>query len=297
MAERPKREVIVFHKADDIKKFNPYHGSDGKFTTGAKATSFTYKPGAGSKYTSAIKREKERMQMPKNRTVSECKNFDELDETLKKRYFFSEGIDASVKRDCDFEMVKEFSVGFSKIMDKHPNMRGFVDVLDTYPAAISGTTGRILSVNPKFFSDRDAMDKEIKQQIEQKNTPSNTTIEAIGAHEGAHCLVFAMLFGRDDLESVDEIRSAWDSGLIPNEIVTKAEEKVKNTPECKGKTTEQLRSEISLYALQNNDETVAEAYADINANGKNAKPLSKQIEKEIDGIADDLLKYFQRYEE
>lgn len=45
---------------EEIKKFNPYHGSDGRFTTSGSAASFTYKPGQGKMYDSAIDREKER---------------------------------------------------------------------------------------------------------------------------------------------------------------------------------------------------------------------------------------------
>lgn len=43
-----------------IRKFNPYHGADGRFTTGASAVSFTYKPGKGKMYDRAISREKAR---------------------------------------------------------------------------------------------------------------------------------------------------------------------------------------------------------------------------------------------
>lgn len=39
-----------------LEKFNPYHGSDGRFTTGSGATSFTYKPGT-SHGANAITRE------------------------------------------------------------------------------------------------------------------------------------------------------------------------------------------------------------------------------------------------
>ena len=45
---------------EEIKKFNPYHGSDGRFATSGSAASFTYKPGQGKMYDNAIQREKER---------------------------------------------------------------------------------------------------------------------------------------------------------------------------------------------------------------------------------------------
>ena len=50
----------ISQSPDSIEKFNPYHGADGRFTTGSGATSFTYKPGQGKKYDNAIQSEKER---------------------------------------------------------------------------------------------------------------------------------------------------------------------------------------------------------------------------------------------
>lgn len=44
----------------EIMKFNPYHGSDGRFTTAGAAASFTYRPGASNAHNNAIEREKER---------------------------------------------------------------------------------------------------------------------------------------------------------------------------------------------------------------------------------------------
>jgi len=43
-----------------IEKLNPYHGSDGRFSTAEGAASFTYKPGASTAHDNAIAREKER---------------------------------------------------------------------------------------------------------------------------------------------------------------------------------------------------------------------------------------------
>lgn len=45
---------------EEIKKFNPYHGSDGRFTSAGGAASFTYKPGASKAHDNAIRQEKEK---------------------------------------------------------------------------------------------------------------------------------------------------------------------------------------------------------------------------------------------
>lgn len=44
----------------ELEKFNPYHGSDGRFTSAGGASSFTYKPGASKAHDAAIAREKTR---------------------------------------------------------------------------------------------------------------------------------------------------------------------------------------------------------------------------------------------
>ncbi|MDO4280771.1 MAG: hypothetical protein Q4C56_03990 [Peptococcaceae bacterium] len=43
---------------EEIDKFNPYHGADGRFTSANAASSFTWKPGASAAHDAAIAREK-----------------------------------------------------------------------------------------------------------------------------------------------------------------------------------------------------------------------------------------------
>ena len=45
---------------EEVEKFNPYHGSDGRFTSAGGAASFTYKPGASKAHDNAIAREKKK---------------------------------------------------------------------------------------------------------------------------------------------------------------------------------------------------------------------------------------------
>ena len=72
---------------DDIEKFNPYHGPDGRFTTGASATSFTYKPGQGKMYDNAIRNEKKRTE----------DNFDPLTELMTPNWFYEKPKPATTK--------------------------------------------------------------------------------------------------------------------------------------------------------------------------------------------------------
>lgn len=57
--ENDKAPFKVLNGPEEVAKFNPYHDSLGRFTSGGSATSFTYKPGKGKMYDNAIAREKD----------------------------------------------------------------------------------------------------------------------------------------------------------------------------------------------------------------------------------------------
>lgn len=58
--EEVAKTATVAKTFNEILKFNPYHGKDGRFSNADAATMFTYKPGQGKMYDNAIAREKER---------------------------------------------------------------------------------------------------------------------------------------------------------------------------------------------------------------------------------------------
>ncbi len=53
-----KKSDII--EIEDVTKFNPYHGADGRFSSANTAASFTYSPGKSKAHDLAISREKER---------------------------------------------------------------------------------------------------------------------------------------------------------------------------------------------------------------------------------------------
>ena len=64
---------IINHHAksfSELKKFNPYHGPDGRFSSAGSASMFTYKPGASTAHSKAIEREKERNASEAGKTES-----------------------------------------------------------------------------------------------------------------------------------------------------------------------------------------------------------------------------------
>ena len=61
----------------EVEKFNPYHGADGRFTSGSGATSFTYKPGASKAHDAAISREKGKPIQHPHPTTGQTSSFSE----------------------------------------------------------------------------------------------------------------------------------------------------------------------------------------------------------------------------
>ena len=62
-------------------------------------------------------------------------------------------------------------------------------------------------------------------------------------------------------------------------IVSRACKNIKKTPWGKGKKNAELIGSISRYAQSDASEAMAEAFADVYANGENASPISLEIKK------------------
>ena len=74
---------------DVIRKFNPYHGPDGRFTTSGAASSFTFAPGKSRAHDLAIARQKEKMAaiMPTEAQSKTLKQIETRTRNLKKEQF------------------------------------------------------------------------------------------------------------------------------------------------------------------------------------------------------------------
>lgn len=72
---------------------------------------------------------------------------------------------------------------------------------------------------------------------------------------------------------------AWNECSEAKSIVNEAIKNIKKTEYGKGKKKADLIKGISQYALDSDSETLAEAFQDVYANGKEANPLSLEIKK------------------
>ena len=79
----------TFEEILEVKKFNPYHGTDGRFSSASNYASFTYSPGKSKAHDMAIAREKERMSgiMPSEAQNKTLKSIESRTRNLKKEQY------------------------------------------------------------------------------------------------------------------------------------------------------------------------------------------------------------------
>ena len=105
----------------------------------------------------------------------------------------------------------------------------------------------------------------------------NASPTSIGVHEAAHGVEWALIQANRKYVTDGQRVSAWNNCSEATNIVRVACDNLKRTPYGAGKSSTELIRSISTYAMENDSETMAEAFADVYANKENAKPLSKEI--------------------
>lgn len=275
---------------EEIKKFNPYHGSDGKFTTGAAATSFTYKPGKGKMYDNAIAREKERSKKAgisgsSQSGIASAKTFDDLSKAVH-GLGFKMGISPNVRAHADVEAVSALMTGVESVAREFPEITSVFNMVGERTHGVASTNGNDIYLNPFKIGNKSAADQLVRGQVSAKYWPQNSTVASIGAHEAGHCVEHAIAYGRE--QGVYAVL-AFNKGTYANKIVSQACKNVKKTEYGRGKKNAELMEAISGQAAQRGrQEAFAEAFSDHFSNGENANPLSKEIvrlaRQELDGI-------------
>lgn len=260
---------------EDIKKFNPYHGADGRFTTGSAATSFTYKPGASKAHDNAIAREKERSKKMGGPIIGSIKSYSELESAVKDLGFKS-GITDAVKKKINIECASKYLDGVASVAKDFPEIKKNFTKVDCSPNGIASTNGSSIFMNPQKMGSVNKVNDIVNACTVTGYWPKNSTIESIGAHEAGHCVENAIieengLFGY-------EAAKAFNKGTYSKAIVTQACKDIKKTAYGKGKKNDELLNGISGQArARSRQEAFAEAFADVHANGDNANPLSRKI--------------------
>lgn len=208
--------------------------------------------------------------------ISGTKDFDTLDEYLKKQYDIS--VDKSVKS-LDFGSVKKALSGLESVLEKVPGLAETIKRVKTSKSGVMSCSGENITFNPSYFSDSTKILKSCEDMSASHWWIKNASPASIGAHECAHAVEWMMLQKSPSYEYDWQRVDAWNKCTEAKKIVSQACKNVKKTEFGKGKRNFQLIGSISRYAGETASETMAEAFADVYANGENASPLSIEIER------------------
>lgn len=186
----------------------------------------------------------------------------------------------------DDKMVSNINSVQTNLMYQFPELRNMGDIMvfntnsgslsDTYAFVYGGTS---VHVNEKYFSDRENLYKTYANDVKTGFHPKGTDAADIVAHEFghvAHNMIVQKYRGSSTFMNA-KVKSGED---IINTIVRRANTNANKTTGKTEKLTTRVK-QISHYAGRNNHETIAEAFADVYANGSRANALSTEIVKII----------------
>lgn len=208
--------------------------------------------------------------------MADVKDFTALDKYLKERYDIS--VDKSVKS-LDFETVRSALTGVESVFAEFPDVADAVKEITTNQSGVMSCSGKKINFNPTYFRTADKLLHSCEKMSDSRWWVENASPASIGAHETAHAIEWMML----QLNSAYEYQwlkiDAWNKCTEAKKIVSQACKNIKKTVYGKGKKNAELISSISRYAQDTASETMAEAFADVYANGEKANPLSAEIKR------------------
>ena len=204
------------------------------------------------------------------------KGFGWLENHLKESYNIL--IDSSVK-DLDYEEVNKGIKGVEYVLNDYPDVGKYIEKITTDNSGVMSCNGERITFNPSFYKDKGTLEKKCEELSKTGFWVKNTTPESIGVHEAAHGVEWALINANPAYEFEFQKVLAWNDCTEAASIVSEACKNIKKTEYGKGKTNKDMISAISKYATASKSETMAEAFADVYANGDNASPLSKEIKR------------------
>ena len=215
---------------------------------------------------------------PKGPKVSDCKNGKELRQHLKTHYGMEmTGPCASwMNKPEVFPIMVEVFTSYEKFIEKIPELKGLPKTLRLSANGVMSTQGTELTFNQKYFTSMEDFEKLCKKMSDAHHWPPNTTIQSVVAHEFGHMIEGLLIKKEMAGESKAKQAIAWNGCHKSYSVVKGAKEDLENH----GETIPSLyhiQKSISKYATGSFSETLAESFADVVANGKNANPYSRQI--------------------
>ena len=227
-----------------------------------------------SKYLAVAQAGNQNQQKPSN--VGGCKDFNDLEQYFSSVYGVA--FNQSVKS-LDFQTVQKAMDGVENVIKEFPDFGSILKSITTSTSGVMSCTGEEITFNPNFFSSSTALSNACQAQSKKGFWIKNSSPESIGVHESGHGVEWLLIQSNPAYTYDFERIIAWNDCDEAKSIVSKACKNIKKTAYGKGKKNAELKKSISGYAATTASETMAEAFADVFANGKNANPLSTEIKR------------------
>lgn len=208
--------------------------------------------------------------------LEEISTHDSLNQYMSAKYDIQ--LDSSISN-LNFDTVKGAISGVETVINDYPDVGKFLKSGITSSSGVMSCTGSKLSFNPDYFSDDHKLRETCINMSNRGFWVKNASPTSIGVHEAAHGIEWALIQANRKYITDGQRVSAWNNCTEAMNIVREACDNIKRTPHGAGKSSTELIRSISTYAMENDSETMAEAFADVYANGENAKPLSKEIKR------------------
>jgi len=248
-------------------------GTKGLFGAGVFGAAAGAMAGNTSKYR-AVHRNPSANKTPNN--LSEANDFDSLSNYMDSKYGIQ--LDSSMKS-LDLGTVKGAISGVESVINEYPDVGELLKTGITSNSGVMSCTGSKLSFNPDYFGDNHTLSETCKDMSDSGFWVANSSPNSIGAHEAAHGVEWALIQANSGYTNDYERVHAWNQCSEAGKIVSQACDNIRKTPYGQGKTQTELIQSISQYGMKDDSETMAEAFADVYANGANASPLSKEIKR------------------
>ena len=207
--------------------------------------------------------------------IDGAESIDQLKSFMTRNY----GIEMSPDFDrYDVDAAKAYVQEVSDMMDEFPALKGTITRFgDSVRGKEMGSADLFghLALNTKNMQSLDAANAKYGKDVKSGLHPEGTNAVNAVSHELGHMLELAVI-NRTQGEFMKAV--AWTSHSVGKDIVASA---MSRLPSSSGKESGKPISDISRYATHDASETVAEAVADYRANGDMAKPLSREIWREL----------------
>lgn len=220
--------------------------------------------------------QQKRLRERRNAEIEGAQTVDELKDFMGKNYFVEVSDDFNR---YDLDAAKAYIQEASEMLDEFPILRSaitrFGDNINRKGVFGAASSSGNVSFNIESMQSLKKADAMFKRNVKSGLHPEGTSAVNAVSHELGHMLELAIIkktYGERSKEV------AWLSHTVGKDIVASA---MSRLPSSSGKESGKPISDISRYATHDASETVAEAVADYRANGERAKPLSREIWREL----------------